>query len=280
MLQSARATNAYYGINQSSTLAIPLSIDYIAGKMMVVRSISANCQLLELPVSNSIKLDSHVDLLAVVPSQIKSLLSDAEAPRKIGNLLVGGAPLDDDLRRQVVGAGIRSYIGYGMTETCSHVALRLLADEEKVYKAMPDIRFSSDSRGCLVINSDKFSWHTLTTNDVVSLKSDSQFEWLGRADNVINSGGVKIHPEQVENIIRHALPDVAPFYIVGANDPTWGEHVAMVIQGLDVDIEKLRHKLSGLHLPPYSMPKEIVAVRKLPTTPNGNKLLRLPPENL
>ena len=277
---SAQATNSYFGITENSVLAIPLSMNYIAGKMMAVRALIAKCELVELPVSNKIIVNRHFDLLAIVPSQIKSLLENKRASSLVSNLLIGGAPLDESNRRQVVCAGFKAFIGYGMTETCSHVALRSLDCDSPCYEAMPGIYFSTDSQDRLIINSNSFSWQSLTTNDIAKIHTEQKFEWMGRADNVINSGGVKIHPEQIENLIRQAIPDLPPFYIIGSKDEKWGERVVMVAECNQSNAIKILEQIIKLPLPKYSHPKEIVTVEHLPQTPGGNKLLRLPIESI
>ncbi len=273
MLASASATNDFFGIGPASVLALPLSPDYIAGKMMAVRAWLAGAVLLELPVSNNIVLDRDVDLLAVVPSQIPSLLANGSI-NNVKNLLVGGAPLPDDLSARLIAGGVRAYVGYGMTETCSHVALRHVGDG--MYHAMPGITFSQDERGCLVIESDRFSWRRLVTNDVVQLADDGRFCWLGRADNVIISGGLKIHPELLEAEIRHLFPDMPPFYITKEPDQRWGEVPVLVTEPgahvITTDILKLR--LSD----PRHTPARIISIPALPVT--GHKILRLTPDKL
>ncbi len=266
MRSSALATNAFFGIRNNSVLGLPLSLDYIAGKMMAVRALLAGCRLLQMPVSNRVELCERVSLLSVVPSQIECILDKAHL---IDNLLIGGAPLDDDMRRRVLDAGIEAYIGYGMTETCSHVALRSLRSERPLYKAMPGIEFSTDQRGCLVIHSDRFSWKSLTTNDVVNLHSPCEFEWLGRADNVINSGGVKLHPEQIENEIRLQLPSLPQFYLTSAPDEILGERLVMVAECSEEDAPAILEQVKTLALSRYGHPKQIIATQQLPRTQNG-----------
>ncbi len=269
MRSSAIVTNNFFGIDKQSVLALPLSLDYIAGKMMAVRAMIAGCRLLQLPVSNEVVITERVKLLSVVPSQLESLLANPNAPDLVDNLLIGGAPLDDTTRRRVNAAGFKAYIGYGMTETCSHVALRSLADDNSIYHGMLGIRFRTDSRGCLVIDSNRFSWETLITNDVVNLLDETSFQWLGRADNVINSGGVKLHPEMLENEILRQLPTLPPFFLTSKPDERWGERLVMVVECNPAEAHEFLEKISRLNLPRYGCPKEIISVDVLPRTSNG-----------
>lgn len=275
MRVSAEATNKFFEITSSSTLAIPLSAEYIAGKMMAVRADVARCRLLELPVSNDIRLSARVDLLAVVPSQVPSLLSNPDAPRLVKNLLVGGAPIGDDMAHRLSRAGFSAYLGYGMTETCSHVALRKIGDGD-IFHAMPGIRFRSDSRACLVIESKHFSWKTLTTNDVVELVSDLSFRWLGRADNVINSGGIKLHPEILEREYGELMPGLPPFYLVGEPDEKLGQRLVMVAENPCGNLLDMIRTTIADHC---KTPKRIIAVNNLPRTQNGKikRILPFPP---
>lgn len=272
MMVSARATNEFFGISAGSVLALPLSPDYIAGKMMAVRACLARCRLLELPVSNTVILDEPVDLLAVVPSQLESLLRQPRSASLIRNLLIGGAPVSDAMSRRIVDAGFNAWLGYGMTETCSHVALRWLGDGD-IFTAMPGVSFSTDSRGCLVINSDKYSWSTLVTNDVVTLHSTEKFTWLGRADNVIISGGLKLHPEQLEVMYRHSCPWLPEFFLTGEPDTRWGTRLVMVAVNPVADtLDRLRACISDHKV----LPGRVISVDSLPRTENGKLKRSLP----
>ncbi len=273
MIASARATNKFFGIKADSTIATPLSMQYIAGKMMAVRAEVAGCKMLHLPVSNNVLIDKPIDLLAVVPTQLDSLLKQPRATTLVRNILIGGAPLSADLSQRLVDAGFDAWLGYGMTETCSHVALRRVTDT--IFRAMPEIHFSIDKRDCLVIESDRFSWKRLVTNDIVNLLSDEQFVWLGRYDNVINSGGIKIHPEIAEEQLRAVIPNLPPFYLVGQPDAVLGERLVMVAEK---PCDDLLDKIKASFPDRKRTPKLIIAVDQLPTTPGGHKIARTIPD--
>ena len=273
MMLSAANTVDFFSLGSNSVLALPLSADYIAGKMMAVRALVCGGKLLELPVSNRIELPGPVDFLAVVPSQLESVL---QQPREaVGALLVGGAPMTAEQERALAASGIPAWIGYGMTETCSHIALRRIGSD-KVFHAVGDVTFSVDENSCLIIRSDKFSWRTLATRDVVRLISDTAFEWVGRADNVINSGGIKIHPEQLEADIRALLPHLPDFYITSVQHPRWGQAPAMVIGpgAVDANLWDVLH--AGLKDSRHT-PYKIYVTDSLPRTSN-NKVKRIIPD--
>lgn len=273
MIASAKATNERFGINSSSVLGLPLSVDYIAGKMMCVRALTAECQLYEMPVSNHLRIEREIDLLAVVPSQVDSLLTDGNAPRLVKNIIVGGAPLDKPRIDALCEKGFNAYLTYGMTETCSHVALSNLLQDDGIFKAMPGISFSTDNRNCLVIKAPSFSFGELVTNDIVELIDDDSFRWVGRFDNVINSGGIKISAEELENEISKFVK--MPFYIVGCEDDRWGEVPVMVFEG-DRSNEQGVIDLLRSHLDHRLCPKRVIAVEALPLTSNGKILRRKP----
>lgn len=227
MLQSARSTNARFGITDRSRLLCPLSINYIAGKMMVVRALEAGCTLImEHPSNAPFLLDyGDIDLMAVVPSQCAMLMNNPLARQRVKNLIVGGASIAPDLERALTAMPWHSYATYGMTETCSHVALRNCGCT--LYEAMPGITFATDGRDCLIINAPQFSFKHLTTNDIVTLHNSTRFEWMGRFDNVVNSGGIKLFPEQIEKKLEGRLP--MPFYLHSLPDAKWGEALTITL---------------------------------------------------
>lgn len=271
MLVSARATNEFFGIGRESLLAIPLSCDYIAGKMMAVRAFAAGCRLKVIPPKNEFDIGAeHIDLISVVPSQVDCLIAHPDWTSLIGAVIVGGAALSQARQRALAQAGYTAYMSYGMTETCSHVALAKIG--ESAFKAMPGIKFDVDERGCLVVDAPMMSIGRVVTNDVVTLLDEHRFKWEGRYDNVINSGGIKIFPEKLENEIARFVD--LDFYIVGVYDEKWGQAVQMVVAG----DESLRSNLENTlkeHLKHEFLPKNIHFVRMLPRTNNG-KLRRLP----
>lgn len=266
---SARATNTYFSLGKDSRAALPLSLDYIAGKMMAVRAIEGNYPLDILPVSNDIVLPDNrhrYSLLPVVPTQLPSLLKHKEYTKRIDNLLIGGASPDDDMCRTLLNAGYKAYISYGMTETCSHVALCDVSSRERIYRAMPGISFTTDNNQRLIIEAPAFSFKHLMTNDIVELIDTVSFRWRGRFDNAINSGGIKLFPEELEKLYAPYLSGVN-FYVTGRQHEKWGECICLVIEG-DSDgsvfIESIRK-----HLDHKICPKCFENTHCLPRTSNG-----------
>ena len=273
MIVSARATCRFFNIDSRSLLVSPLSADYIAGKMMIVRAIVSDASLAMAEPTNRPDLTrfEHIDLLPVVPSQVDAILADTSNINRIKHLLVGGGKTDEPLEHRINSSGIDSWASYGMTETCSHVAVRRLGNPDSCYHALPGITVTTDAESCLAIHADSFSWKTLQTNDIVDLIDSKSFRWLGRRDNIINSGGIKIVPELVEQKISRLI-DV-PFYIVGRPDPKWGEAIVLYLEtDKPIDTATLAQTLSTV-LSPYERPKEIRVENRFERT-SSNKIKR------
>lgn len=271
MKASARATNTFFGLGQGSVFACPLNFDYIAAKMMFVRAQEAGGSVIAIPPSNDFDISYKIDLLAVVPSQVECLLNHPHWASSIKNIIIGGAPLSDERAKSLLEFGYNCWQTYGMTETCSHVALRALGENE--YKAMPGVSLSIDNRNCLIVNAPHLSGSEFITNDVVDLSSDKSFVWQGRFDNVINSGGIKIQAEALESKIRSLLSPQFEFYIVGRPDKKWGEAVTMVAETTTKNLAIVEEQLRNL-LEHKFVPKYYEAVTEIPRTANG-KIKRL-----
>lgn len=284
MRASAKLTNDFFKLDSNSVFYLNLSPDYIAGKMMIVRALELGAKLLEEAPSNQplANYDSNerISLGAFVPSQVKYLINNPEKLVLFDNIIIGGGKLPLRLERWLAEQGIRAFCTYGMTETCSHVALAPVGSTPQPYTALNGISFSTDERDCLVIHAPHFSETKVITNDIVELISPSQFYWHGRYDNVINTGGIKVFPEEIEPIIAEVIPH-ARFFVTSQPSETWGEELVLVLEYSSISegeqrkgeikqplIEKLK-----LKLPSHSIPRKYIAVHKLKETSNG-KLIR------
>ncbi len=274
MIASAEATCAFFGIDSRSVLLSPLSTDYIAGKMMVVRAeISGATLIQETPSMRPLSQDygCDIDLLPVVPAQLAALLDNPMLAR-VRNLLVGGGAIDpvmEDRLRDL--DGVKVYVSYGMTETCSHIALRDVTAGHDYYVTLPGITVESDDRGCLVARLPHFSIGEVVTNDVVEILDECRFRWLGRVDNVINSGGIKLHPEIIERRLAGIVD--ADFFVTGRPSERWGEELVMYVEG-ECDAEDVIEK-ARLRVDRFSVPKEVICVRRFDRTNSGKVIRRL-----
>ncbi|OIP50843.1 MAG: O-succinylbenzoic acid--CoA ligase [Flavobacteriaceae bacterium CG_4_8_14_3_um_filter_34_10] len=268
MIASAKATGAFFDLPAGTDALLCLSVNYIAGKMMLVRAmmhgwhldiVSPNKQ----PLLQTIK---SYDFAAMVPMQVQHSLKELHRVKKI---IVGGAPVSAVLEKQLQEVPSKVFATYGMTETITHVAIRKLNNKTeteikiKAYEALPGVTFEVDSRNCLVIHAPAISKKKINTNDVVVLLSKTQFQWLGRADFVINSGGHKVYPEQVEQVL--ALVIDVPYFISSIPDKSLGEKVILIIEGNKDAFPEIEYL--GLH--PYEKPKEIYFVKSFSYTTTG-----------
>lgn len=260
MIASAEATNKYFGIKPGDYLLCPLSCHYIAGKMMAVRGVVSGAN-----VDFSKNIDSlparQIKLMSVVPAQLEKIFFIESSVSAIENLLIGGSPLSLELEKRVIESGISAFVSYGMTETCSHVAIRRCGED--VYRALPGISFSADDENRLIISSSKMSFDPLLTNDVVSLVDNHGFRWIGRYDNAIITGGVKVFAEEIENKIRPLVPADIVFYVSSIPDRKWGEMVVVVA---DKSFDLNRDDLSILL--PAERPKKLF-IRPIGRTESG-----------
>ncbi len=266
VLKSAEATNRFFGITDDSVLVCPLSADYIAGKMMIVRAWMANCRLTMLPPSNNPLREfsgAGITLLPIVPSMTEGLLTNLST--NIEHVIVGGAAPTPAQEKALAIAPFHAWATYGMTETCSHVALRDISAGEEFFNALPGVTCSQDERGCLIING------RIVTNDVVELLSPTRFIWKGRADNVIVSGGLKIHPEELESTLRPHIPDQVEFYITSRPSEKWGREAVIVLCNDLMEAEELLSIVQSV-LPHKYAPKAVLRLSP-EYTPSG-KLIR------
>lgn len=280
MLASARATCDFLGLNNGDTALLCMSVDFIAGKMMVVRAIERGLRLLSVtPSAHPLAMPEFVDEMgrnlafaAMVPLQVYSSLQvprEREILGRIRHVIIGGGPLDAALETELRDFGNAIWHSYGMTETLSHVALRRVSGPEASpwFTPMPGVSLSVNDDQCLVIDAPHLCPERLVTRDVVEMEPGSRrFKVLGRIDNVIITGGVKIHIEQVEQTLA---PHVSlPFLITKCPDARFGEIVVMLLQGTADDIPAVRAACDS-HLTHYARPKRIIPVDVLPMTPTG-----------
>jgi len=268
MIASAKATGEYFTLLPGTKALLCLSTNYIAGKLMVVRAMTLGWHL-DVVTPNKqplLQTKKEYDFTAMVPLQVKHSLKELHRVKKI---IVGGAPVSAVLEKQLQDIPTALFATYGMTETITHIAIKKLNHKDEtennqdVYKALPGVSFALDDRNCLIISATAISKNKVVTNDVVQLFSKTSFQWLGRADFVINSAGHKVHPEQVEQVL--ALVIDAPFFISSLPDPSLGEKVILVIEGNEDTFPEIDYV--GLH--PYEKPKEIYFVKELIYTTTG-----------
>ena len=272
MMNSAEMTCNFLGLQEGDTALVCLPVEYISGKMMVVRSMMRKLKL--IVADPSVKpvetLDQKIDFCAMTPLQVENSLDKLYL---IKNLIIGGAAVSEDLKNKMQEALKTSdsetfiFETYGMSETLSHIGLKqILPEPEEYFTVFENVEISLDERNCLRIYAPKLNPDILQTNDLVEIKNGKQFKFLGRIDNVINSGGAKIFPEQLEALVKKEIPNEVVF--LGIDDVSLSQKLIAVIEGEKSDdlIKKIRRIQFEKS---FHKPKEIVFVEKIPRTPNG-----------
>jgi O-succinylbenzoic acid--CoA ligase len=259
MKNSAKATGKFFNLKERTTALLCLSTDYIAGKIMLVRALTLGWELdvVEVDSNPLSQVDKVYDFSAMVPMQLRNSLADLHKVRK---LIVGGGVVSKELINKIQGVKTEVFATYGMTETITHIAVKKLNNftiTPVFYEVLPNVTIYKDQRNCLLIEAPKVSNELIVTNDVVELISDKQFEWLGRFDNVINSGGVKLHPEKIEEKLSKIISE--RFFVAGIPDRVLGEKLILVVEGITTgEVEESLSELKNLSK--YEKPKAIYFV--------------------
>lgn len=280
MEASARITCDFLGLKEGDSALLCMSLDYIAGKMMVVRALTRGLKLTVVEPTGSPSWNGDIDFAAMVPMQVYNLLQTHEGRERlmaVKHLIIGGGAVDEELASALASFPNAVWSTYGMTETLSHIALRRLNGPEVSdwYTPFRGVTLSQTDEGCLVIDAPAVHDGALVTNDIVEFNITSgvssppyregvPFRILGRKDNVICSGGVKIQAEEVERLLRARLRE--PYLISKRPDPKFGE--AVVLLTTSTDVEAVRTVCQEV-LPKYWQPRYIVHVNQIPLTETG-----------
>jgi len=266
MIHSAMITAGKFELRQGQSALLCLPVDYIAGKMMIVRTLVSGMKLLWIEPSALPEgaADKKVDFCAMVPLQVFNLLQKGYPFTNIKTLIVGGSALSAELEKRLQALPCRIFATFGMAETCSHIALRRINGPyaKPWFSALPGVKISTNNRNCLVIRAP-FLTKPVVTNDVAVITGKNKFLWKGRIDNIINSGGIKINPESLEKMICDILGH--ELYLVGIPDEKLGQKLVMVTSRHYSGEEKasalarLQHKL-----PVYHVPSEIITLTAFP----------------
>lgn len=262
MIASAKATGLFFNLQPKNTALLCLSADYIAGKMMLVRAITLGLYL-DITEPNSSPLEYvKYDFVAMVPMQVANSLKHLHL---VQTLLIGGTKVSYQLAESILKTNCKAYESYGMTETISHIAIKQIG--AMAFTVLPNVTISVDERSCLVVEALALSSDRVITNDIVTILNEKQFILKGRIDTVINSGGVKIIPEEVEEKLAKYFS--VRFFIASQQDEKLGEKVILVVEGNSFKVEDSFFS----DLSKYQIPKEIVFVDEFTET-ETNKINR------
>ncbi|SFU46265.1 O-succinylbenzoic acid--CoA ligase [Pustulibacterium marinum] len=269
MVNSAIATANHFKLEVGDRALHCLSADYIAGKMMLVRALILGLEIDIVPPDRYPLMynEKEYDFCAMVPMQVQSSLDELNRVKK---LIVGGAQMKPSLKSELQKVSTYVYETYGMTETITHIAARKVnkfkkGKENPYFKALPGVTLKTDERGCLVIHAPQISDEEVVTNDVVNIITHKKFEWLGRIDNTINSGGIKLFPERVEAKLNTITK---PFFVTGIPDETLGEKLVVVVEGKAELAQDVKEQVAAADLERYEVPKDVVMLPKFIRTAN------------
>ncbi|MGQ7947398.1 AMP-binding protein [Flavobacterium sp. WC2509] len=260
MVQSAIATGDFFGLEPGNRVLHCLPARFVAGKMMFIRAFVLGLDM-DFVAPNSHPLeynDEKYDFAAMVPLQAKSSISKL---KNIKKLIIGGVKVHKSLEQELLKLPIEIYETYGMTETITHIAAKKIGQE--AFTTLPNVTVSVNEDQCLEIVAKNIRDEKIVTNDIVKIISDKQFVWLGRFDNIINSGGIKILPEQVESKLSTLIP--RRYFIGGEQDEILGEKVILYVEGDKMNIDSSIFD----SLDKYEKPKEVVFIPKFKETATG-----------
>ena len=278
LVASASATGAFFGVDSEFKLLCCLNPAYIAGKMMLVRALVWDCPitLVEPSANPLLGLEEQFSFVALVPLQVEAGLSEEKSRKllqSIPQVLIGGAALPHKIQQELVQQGIRAWQSFGMTETVSHIALAPIGTGELIFQTLPGVEIGVSENQCLWIQSTMSGSAKIQTNDSIELRSKNSFVWLGRADFVVNSGGIKLFPEQLEKkisaLMSNSYPGV-PYFFYGEADERLGQRLVLYVEGEQsaLTLEVLEEELKKF-LDKFEIPKQIYLLPRFKYTPSG-----------
>ena len=264
MVNSALATGSFFNLKEGCTALLCLPASYIAGKMMLVRALILGLELDYVdPSSNPLEeINKQYKFSAMVPMQVFNCIDKLHL---IDTLIIGGAAVSIDLKEKLKGRTTQLFETYGMTETITHIAVKEI--NAATFKALPNVALSLDKRNCLVIDAPQVSKEIISTNDVVELVSKGEFKWLGRFDNIINSGGIKLNPEQIETKLSDFI--TVPFFITSLPDSLLENKVVLLIEGEQTNEDLIFSLKSSTAFTSYEIPKEVYYIPEFTRTESG-----------
>ena len=267
MVESAIATADFFDLRPGNKALHCLPVKYIAGKLMFVRAFIIGLDIdFVAPSSHPFQgpiADTKYDFIAMVPLQAKNSIKKLDS--NVKKIIIGGSMISKALQKDLIEIETKVYETYGMTETITHIAAREMKDT--AFTVLPGITISQDDRKCLVIQAPRISEDVIVTNDIVELVANTKFKFIGRYDNIINSGGIKLIPEQIEEKLSGKIP--SRFFVTGKSDEELGEKLILVVEG---DKKPIEDNLFDA-LDKYEKPKEVIFIPKFKQTENG-KILR------
>lgn len=265
MVNSALATGDHFNVTIGDTALHCLNADFIAGKMMLVRAMILGLEIDLVPPQGNVLAhsDKVYDFAAMVPLQVEQSFA---ALNRVKTLLIGGAPTPMALKNRLKSRKTQCFETYGMTETLTHIASRKLNSDIEVFTPLPGVQLTTDQRNCLVIEVPYLSNEKIVTNDLVILAKNQTFNLRGRIDNIINTGGVKILPEELEATLAEEIDQ--PFFVAGIPDEIFGEKLILVVEG-EPNSSHEQRLAEITTIAKYERPKAVYFLSEFMRTSNG-----------
>lgn len=282
IVSSVESTASFFDLRKGDKVFLCLNTQYTGGKMMLARAIHLKLEVhIVSPTNLDLELCDSYKLAAFVPNQLYSIFESDQAIQYLSNfknILIGGAAVNNSLLEKIKTIKkTKLYETFGMTETLSHIALKLLNTENStiIFEVLPKIEIKADEFDCLMVKSKVTNNEWIQTKDIVKIVDSHHFEWKGRLDNVINSGGIKIYPEEEESLIAPILASLNfnnDFFLTSIEDEKLGEKLVMVMEGEEFETENLLQTLKQ-SLPKFHAPFSLIFKSRFERTLSG-KIIR------
>ncbi len=285
MEASAKLTLDFFQLKKSDKVLVSLNTEVIGGKMMLVRGLIQELEMhIVNPVANPLERfdaeEIQFDFLSLVPYQLEAILSGpAEGKKQLDSakaVLLGGAAIPHQLEEKIQQLEAPVFHSYGMTETCSHIALRKVNgdDRSELFSALPGVKLGLTANGALTISGPMTGGETIVTNDLAEILDGNKFKLLGRADDVINSGGIKVHPNLIAPTIEAAMASFGlncRYFVAGLPHDLLGEEVTLVLEIPELQEEIIKQLLNSLHeqLPKFEAPRRLFCIAPFSETKSG-----------
>lgn len=277
---SVQLTQNYFQLRQGQVALLCLDPKFIAGRIMIIRALEIGLDLICVPPSADpliqLKFTQTISFAAFVPYQLEAILKSSQSIiqlNQIEKIIVGGAKVQNEIIDAIQSLPTKFYETYGMTETITHVAIKKLNPMESQFNTLSGITISIDERQCLLIEANHLGNQPIVTNDIVKLNGPNGFQLIGRFDNTINSGGLKIFPEALEKKLQDIQSNwiSSSFFITGMKDGSLGQKVVLVIETDTLSEKEKSQILARLkqHLPKWEVPKEIICLQEFKRTDTG-----------
>lgn len=271
MLRSAFNTLGFFGLTPGQSALLCLSCNFIAGKMMVVRALAGGLNLVPVPVTGTplSNIEKRIDFAAMTPLQMSNELNASpRRTRYLKTVILGGSPTGKELNQKLQNEPFQAWETYGMTETLSHIAVRPIngPGTNAFFTPLENVTLDTSNRGCLIIDAVGITNGPLETNDLVEFNERQEFRVKGRIDNIINTGGVKVSPEEIEARISDLIHQ--PFFISSLPHPLLGRELVLVVEQKPDNETTLLENIK-MKLPSYHAPREIIIKNPFPRTETG-----------